>query len=64
MPKEKINLKEVNIVDLNEQLVTEKRHLQMLTFTHAVTPLENHSQIKHSRRAIAKIITEINQRNQ
>lgn len=47
---------------LYEKLETETEKLQQLKLTHAVSPLENPSQIKATRKDIARIKTEIRRR--
>lgn len=47
---------------LYEKLGSETEKLQQLKLTHAVSPLENPSQIKLARRDIARIKTEIKRR--
>ena len=48
--------------DLAERLETEVAKLQQLKLNHAITPLENPSQIKETRRTIARIKTVLRQR--
>tara|TARA_B100000929_G_scaffold113055_1_gene89551 strand:+ start:333 stop:524 length:192 start_codon:yes stop_codon:yes gene_type:complete len=47
---------------LKEQLVEQKMKYNELKMAHAVSPLENPIQIRFIRRSIARIITEINNR--
>ena len=47
---------------LNEQLVEQKMKYNELKMAHAVSPLENPIQIRFIRRSIARIVTEINNR--
>ncbi|SVA68509.1 uncharacterized protein METZ01_LOCUS121363 [marine metagenome] len=48
--------------ELKEQLVEQKMKYNELKMAHAVSPLENPIQIRFIRRSIARIITEINNR--
>ena len=59
----KINeLKELETKDLAERLEAEVAKYNQMKLNHAVTPLENPSQIKASRRDIARMKTELRQR--
>ena len=49
--------------ELNEQLVENKKKYNELKMTHAVSPLENPIQIKALRKSIARIMTELNKRD-
>ena len=49
--------------ELNEQLVENKKKYHELKMAHAVSPLENPIQIKAVRKSIARIMTELNKRD-
>ena len=49
-------IKEMSIQDLQERIATEKANLAQLKVQHAVSPIENQSIIKKSRRDIARKI--------
>ena len=49
--------------ELNEQLVENKKKYHELKMAHAVSPLENPIQIKALRKSIARIMTELNKRD-
>jgi large subunit ribosomal protein L29 len=55
-------INELATKDLAERLETEVAKLQQLKLNHAITPLENPSQIKETRRTIARIKTVLRQR--
>ena len=55
-------LKDLDVKSLNEKLETEVARLNQLKLNHAVSPLENPSRIKAARRDIARLKTEIRQR--
>ena len=55
-------LKDLDVKSLNEKLETEVARLNQLKLNHTVSPLENPSQIKAARRDIARLKTEIRQR--
>ena len=48
--------------ELKDQLVEKKMKYNELKMAHAVSPLENPIQIRFIRRSIARIVTEINNR--
>lgn len=48
--------------ELKEQIYEMKRTLAKLKTTHALTPLENPTDIRSKRRAIARMLTELNKR--
>ena len=49
--------------ELNEQLVENKKKYNELKMAHGVSPLENPIQIKAVRKSIARIMTELNKRD-
>ena len=55
-------VKELETKDLVEKLENAQAHLTNLKLAHAVSPLENPSQIKATRRDIARMKTELRQR--
>ena len=55
-------LKELDVKALAEKLETAKAQLNQLKLNHSIAPLENPSQIKAARRDIARIETELRQR--
>ena len=55
-------IKELETKDLAEKLETEVAKYNMMKINHAVTPVENPSQIKAARRDIARMKTELRQR--
>ena len=62
------NMKQQEVVklsneELNEQLVENKKKYNELKMAHAVSPLENPIQIKALRKSIARIMTELNKRD-
>ena len=59
----KINeINELTTQDLVERLEATDEQLQKMKLNHAITPLENPSQIKLVRRDIARMKTELRQR--
>jgi len=55
-------IKELAVNELNEKLENAQLQLQQLKLNHSVSPLENPSQIKSARRDIARMKTELRQR--
>ena len=55
-------VKELETKDLVEKLENAKAQLNNLKLTHTISPLENPSQIKATRRDIARMNTELRQR--
>ncbi|QEH43496.1 50S ribosomal protein L29 [Chitinophaga sp. XS-30] len=62
MPKAKLDLKGLNDQDLKDKLSEEQLRLKKITFSHAVTPIENPMSIRFMRREIARIQTELRKR--
>lgn len=56
-------IKEMSVQDLEERIAAEKANLTMLKVQHAVSPIENPSIIKKSRRDIARMLTILGQKN-
>ena len=55
-------IKELETKELAEKLETEVANYNQMKLNHAVTPMENPSQIKAARRDIARMKTELRQR--
>ncbi len=55
-------LKELTTQELNEKLVDEKANLAKQRLTHTVSQLENPMNIRHTRKDIARIQTELRRR--
>ena len=56
-------IKEMSVQDLEERIAAEKMNLSQLKMQHAVSPVENPSIIKKSRRDIARMLTVLRQKN-
>jgi large subunit ribosomal protein L29 len=52
-------IKAFSLTEVKEQLAAERNNLQNLTFAHAISPLENPSRIKHTRKTIARLETQL-----
>ena len=57
-----IELRELETKELAERLDAEVAKYNQMKLNHAITPLENPSQIKAARRDIARMKTELRQR--
>ena len=55
-------IKDMSIQDLQERIEAEKAKLSQLKVQHAVSPVENPSIIKKSRRDIARMLTVLRQK--
>ena len=56
-------IKDMSVQDLQERIDAEKAQLSQLRVQHAVSPIENPSIIKKSRRDIARMLTILRQKN-
>jgi large subunit ribosomal protein L29 len=52
-------IKAFSLTEVKEQLAAERNNLQNLKFAHAISPLENPSRIKHTRKTIARLETQL-----
>lgn len=52
-------IKALSVEELREKLTSEESGLQKLNFAHAISPIENPMKIRHSKRLIAKLKTEL-----
>jgi large subunit ribosomal protein L29 len=57
-------IKKLSKQDLGDKLVEYKKKLLELKMSHAVSPIENPSQIRNTRRIIARIKTAITNKNE
>ena len=55
-------IKELNNKEIQERMDAEQGRLDNLKLNHAISPLDNPSQIKEVRRTIARFATELRQR--
>ncbi|MBQ5371691.1 MAG: 50S ribosomal protein L29 [Rikenellaceae bacterium] len=56
-------IKELTVQELTERIEAEKANLAQMKVQHAVSPVENSSLIKKSRRDIARMLTILGQKN-
>jgi large subunit ribosomal protein L29 len=52
-------IKALNATELTEKIASEQESLQKLQFAHAISPIENPMKIRHTRKLIAKLKTEL-----
>jgi large subunit ribosomal protein L29 len=62
MAKDKLDLNGLSDQDLKEKLSEEQLRLKKITFSHAITPIENPMSIRSLRRQIAQLKTELRKR--
>ena len=55
-------IKELTTAEIQDRLVAEKENLTKLTLNHAISPLDNPALIRETRRTIARLATELRQR--
>ena len=55
-------IKEMSVQDLQEHIASEKARLATMKVQHAVSPVENPSEIKKTRRDIARMMTILRQK--
>lgn len=55
-------VKQLSTQDLHDRIFEEKRELNRLNMTHAVSPLENPMVLRAKRRTIARLMSEITRR--
>lgn len=56
-------IKELSAAELKEKLSETKKSYSDLKLSHAISPLENPIQLRSSRRAVARIATELTKRD-
>ena len=57
-----VEIKEMSVQDLQERVASEKARLATMKVQHAVSPVENPSEIKKTRRDIARMLTVLRQK--
>ena len=55
-------IKDMSVQDLQERIAAEKARLATMKVQHAVSPVENPSEIKKTRRDIARMMTVLRQK--
>ncbi len=54
-------IRELSVKDLQERIDAERANLDTLKMNHAISPLEDSSQIKKARKNIARMLTVLSQ---
>ena len=55
-------IKELTTAEIQERLATEKEQLVRMKLNHSISPLDNPLQIREARKTIARLETELRQR--
>ena len=55
-------MRELSVKDLKERIESEKANLMRVKMNHAISPLDDLSQIKKARRNIARMLTVLSQK--
>jgi large subunit ribosomal protein L29 len=55
----KADYSQLALSDLNEKLKDERSALDKMKFTHAISPVESPARITHTRKNIARLLTQI-----
>ncbi len=59
----KQDLRELAVSELVERIDAETKELRIAKLNHQITPMEDNSQLRKSRRNIARMMTILNQKN-
>ena len=62
MKKKGQDIQDLTTPELQDKLSEERQTLHKLRFSHAVSPIENPMQLRHKRKDIARILTELRKR--
>ena len=57
-----VEIKDMSTADLKERVLAEKANYDQLVINHSISPIENPAQIRLLRRTIARMETELRQR--
>lgn len=52
-------IRALTVQELTERIAAEKENLQRLSFAHEISPIENPMKIRHARKLIARLMTEL-----
>ena len=58
----KADLSQTSTADLQDKLKEERNALDKMRFTHAISPVENPMRIPHTKKTIARVMTELRKR--
>ncbi|MCB9184851.1 MAG: 50S ribosomal protein L29 [Flavobacteriales bacterium] len=62
MKKKGLELKDLTVQELQDKLQDERGALTKLRFNHTVSPIENPMQLRSKRKEVARILTELRNR--
>ncbi|MBK9146388.1 MAG: 50S ribosomal protein L29 [Flavobacteriales bacterium] len=62
MKKKGLELNDLTVQELQDKLQEERNGLTKLRFSHTVSPIENPMQLRHKRKEVARILTELRKR--
>ncbi|MCC6840510.1 MAG: 50S ribosomal protein L29 [Flavobacteriales bacterium] len=62
MKKKPDTLKDLTDLELQDKLQSEREALGKLRFNHAVSPVESPAQLRSTRKAVARVLTEMRRR--
>ncbi|MBK7382535.1 MAG: 50S ribosomal protein L29 [Flavobacteriales bacterium] len=62
MKKKGLELKDLNVQELQDKLKEERTALTKVRFSHTVSPVENPMQLRSKRKEVARILTELRKR--
>lgn len=62
MKKKGLELKDLTMLELQDKLNEERSALTKLRFSHAVSPIESPMQLRSKRKEVARILTELRNR--
>ena len=58
----KADLSQLSTNDLKEKLAEEKASLSKMKFGHSISPVENPMRMRHGKKAVARMMTELRKR--
>ena len=58
-----VEIKELSTDDINQRVQEEKKALAKMKFNHSISPVEDTSLFKKTRKTIARLLTELTARN-
>ena len=62
MKKKGLELKDLTVQELQDKLQEERSALTKLRFSHTVSPIESPMNLRHKRKDVARILTELRKR--
>ena len=53
----KVDINKLSLADINNQLVSQRDLVYKLKFSHAISPIENPSNIRKAKKVVARLLT-------